>query len=60
VEAYLRVDENYSRVRHRKLDALRQNKKLYWNLIYYFSKLGLPLQFLIPYVPKNLLKDEAS
>ena len=54
------MDENYSRVHHRKLFALRENKKLYWNLIYYFSKLGLPLQFLIPYVPKDLLKDCAS
>lgn len=60
VEAFLRVDENYSRVRHRKLESLRLNKRLYWNLIYYFSKLGLPLQFLIPYVPKDLLKDSAS
>ena len=60
VESYLRVDENYSRVHHRNLFDLRQNKKLYWNLIYYFSKLGLPLQFLIPYVPKDLLLDQAS
>ena len=39
------------------MESLRRNHKLYWNLIYYLSVMGLPYEFLIPYEPKDLFKD---
>lgn len=49
VEVYLMVDDNYLGVKQRSLQKLRENRKLYWNLIYYFSRMGFPYEFLIPY-----------
>ena len=57
VEVFLKVDEKYRCVRQRSLESLRQNSKLYWNLIYYFSVTGLPLELIIPYEPKDLNQD---
>ena len=42
------------------MEDLRKNHKLYWNLIYYLSVMGLPLEFLIPYEPKDLFKDTVN
>lgn len=57
IEVFLKVDNKYEVVRQRSLESLRRNQKLYWNLIYYLSVMGLPLEFLIPYEPKDLMKD---
>ena len=39
------------------MDDLRQNPKIFWNLIYYFKKISLPLEFMVPYADQELLKD---
>lgn len=57
IEVFLKVDKKYQAVRQRSLESLRHNHKLYWNLIYYLSVMGLPFEFLIPYEPKDLFKD---
>ena len=60
IEVFLKVDKKYQGVRQRSLESLRHNHKLYWNLIYYLSVTGLPLEFLIPYEPRDLLKDQVN
>ena len=54
IEVFLKVDDKYTNMRQRSLEDLRMNRKLYWNLIYYFSVSRLPLEFLIPYEQKGL------
>jgi len=56
VEIYLQVDINYRSVQQRDLDQLRQNRNLFWNLIYYFSATNIPLEFLVPYQDSSLYK----
>ena len=38
------------------MDQLRQNRNLFWNLIYYFSATNIPLEFLTPYKDSSLYK----
>ena len=56
VEIYLQVDINYRTVQQRDLDQLRQNKSLFWNLIYYFSATNIPIEFMVPYKESALYK----
>ena len=57
VETYLKVDINYRSVEQRDLDELRENRNLFWNLIYYFSATNIPLEFIVPYKDSALLKQ---
>ena len=35
---------------------MRENRNLFWNLIYYFSATNIPLEFLVPYRDSSLYK----
>ena len=35
---------------------MRQNRNLFWNLVFYFSEANIPLEFLVPYRDSSLLK----
>ena len=53
---YFMVGNSYQSLKQRSLQKLRENKKIYWNLIYYFSRNGLPYEFLIPYQSRELFE----
>ena len=56
LETYLQVDINYRNVEQCDLNKLRQNKSLFWNLVYYFTETKIPLEFIVPYKDSALYK----
>ena len=50
IEIHLDVDNNYKSLSQRDVVMLRQNKNIYWNLIFYFQMMDLPIDFIKPYV----------
>ena len=38
------------------LDKLRQNRNIFWNLIYYFNETNIPTEFVVPYKDSALFK----
>ena len=49
IEIHLGVDNNYKSLFQRDVVALRQNRNIYWNLIFYFKMMELPVDFIKPY-----------
>lgn len=71
LESLFSIDVNYMKIRKpMKLDVLRQNTEVYWNLIWNFTQLQLPYEFMVPYdqiysaavsmLPKPILKKKTS
>ena len=49
IEIHLGVDNNYKSLFQRDVVDLRQNKNIYWNLIFFFKMMDLPVDFIKPY-----------
>ena len=64
LEIHLGVDNNYRSLYQRDVGLLRQNKNIYWNMVFYFQVTELPVAFIKPYEEKvfmaNALQQEMS
>ena len=57
LEIHLAVDNNYRSLHQRDVGLLRQNKNIYWNLIFYFQMTDLPYEFIKPYEETAVMAD---
>ena len=49
LETYSSVDINYRNVFQKEMRHLRNNKTLFWNLIFFFQMFGLYFDLFVPY-----------
>lgn len=55
MEEYLHIDMHYRSVIPLDVEILREYQKvLYWNLIWYFTQINLPYEFIVPYADMSL------
>ena len=47
---------NYRSLQQRDLDHMRQNRNIYWNLVYYFQAANIPVELIVPYKDSSLFK----